>query len=201
MQRTTERHRTWQRRPGPRAIAVAAAVVAAALGLSACGGSGGAKNKDGLGTVTAFAPGARKAFPVLSGNTLDGATLDLGSLKGTVLVLNTWGSWCLHCREESPYLERVYEQYKAKGVEFVGIDTRDNLPQAKAFVVDNKLTYPSLVDGDSETLLTKLVGIVPLQAVPTTVIVDRDGKLAWRSTLPVDAKQLMAALDPILAER
>jgi thiol-disulfide isomerase/thioredoxin len=183
---------------------MAAVVAAAALGLTACGGSGGSggsggKNKDGLGTVVSFKPADRKAFPALSGPTVDGTTLDLASFKGKVVVLNTWGSWCKACKEESPYLERVYENYKDKGVQFVGIDTRDNLPQARSFVADNNLTYPSLVDGDSETLLTKLVGIIPLQAVPTTVIVDRDGKLAWRAAVGVDSKTLSAALDPILA--
>jgi thiol-disulfide isomerase/thioredoxin len=199
MLRTIERNRRWRRQAGPRATAVAAVVATAALALSACGGSGGA-NKDGLGRITAFAVKDRKPFPALSGPTLDGSTLDLASLKGKVVVVNIWGSWCDPCREESPYLERVYEENKDKGVAFVGIDTRDDTAQAKAFVAQKQMTYPSLVDGDDEKLLTKLVGIVPLQGVPTTVIIDRNGKVAWRVTDKVDAKTLSAGLDPIVAE-
>jgi thiol-disulfide isomerase/thioredoxin len=202
MQHRTEQNRRWQRRSGRRSAALAAVVVAAALGLSACGGSSsGGKNTDGLGTVTAFKPADRKAFPMLSGTALDGTTLDMASLKGKVIVVNTWGSWCENCREESPYLERVYEEYKDKGVAFVGIDTRDDSSQAKAFVTDQKIQYPSLVDGDDEQLLPKLVGIMPLQAVPTTVIIDRDGKVAWRAPIRIDSKTLMAGLDPIVAEK
>ena len=206
MLRTIERNRRWRRQSGPRATAVAAVVATAVLALSACGGSGssggsGGANKDGLGRITTFAAKDRKPFPVLSGSTLDGSTLDLASLKGKVVVVNIWGSWCGPCREEAQYLERVYEENKDKGVAFVGIDTRDNTPQSKAFFAEKQMTYPRLVDCDDETLLTKLVGIVPLQAVPTTVIVDRNGKVAWRVTDQVDAKTLSAGLDPIVAEK
>jgi thiol-disulfide isomerase/thioredoxin len=202
MQRRTEQNRRWRRRSGRRATALAAVVAATALGLSACGGSSsGGKNTDGLGKVTAFAPADRKAFPTLSGPTLDGSTLDMASLKGKVIVLNVWASWCGPCEQETPYLERVYEQNKDKGVAFVGIDTRDNDAQAKAFVAQKQVQYPHLVDGADEKLLAKLVGIVPLQGVPTTVIIDRSGKVAWRDTLAVDSKTLSAGLDPIVAEK
>ena len=204
MQPRSERNRRWRPRSARRATTLAAAVTTAALGLSACGGSGGSSggaNTDGLGKVASFAPADRKAFPMLSGKTLDGTPLDMASLKGKVIVVNVWGSWCGPCKEEAPYLERVWEQNKDKDVAFVGIDTRDNTPQAQAFVTDKQITYPSLVDDDSETLLSKLAGIVPLQAVPTTVIIDRSGKVAWRAPLGVDSKTLSAGLDPIVAEK
>ena len=177
-------------------------VLAAALafGLAACGGSG-PKNTDGYGTMAAVAVSDRKPFPMLSGTTLDGSKLDLNSFKGKVIVVNLWGSWCDSCQAESPYLERAYETYKDKGVQFVGIDTRDNTAQAQAFVKSKQITYPHLVDGDDESLLTKLVGITSLSAVPSTLIVDRQGKLAWRALKPVDYTELAAALDPIVAEK
>lgn len=178
-------------------------VTAAALafGLAACGGSSGAKNKDGAGTAVAFAVDQRKPFPMLSGKTLDGTKLDMNSLKGDVIVVNLWGSWCNPCQAEAPYLEHAYEAFKDKGVQFVGIDTRDNPPQAKAFVKDKQISYPNLVDGDDESLLTKLVGITSLNSVPSTIIVDHKGGVAWRALRPVDYDTLAKALQPIVDEK
>ena len=180
---------------------LAVVVVTAALGLAACGGSSGGTNSAGLGSVTAYQAADRKAFPALSGTTLDGTALDTASLKGKVMVVNVWGSWCKPCQDEAQYLEHSYEANKDKDVVFVGIDTRDNTPQAKAFVSDKLIQYPSLVDDGSESLLTRLVGIVPLQAVPATVIIDRQGRIAWRALRGIDFKTLSTGLDPIVAEK
>jgi thiol-disulfide isomerase/thioredoxin len=176
-------------------VATAAAL---AFGLAACGGSS-SKNKDGLGTAVAFAANDRKPFPMLSGKTLDGSMLDLNSFKGQVVVVNIWGSWCDPCQAEAPYLERTYETFKSQGVQFVGIDTRDNKGQARAFVKDKQISYPNLVDGDDETLLTKLAGITSLGSVPSTLIIDRNGGVAWRALKPVDYTELSAALGPVVA--
>jgi thiol-disulfide isomerase/thioredoxin len=178
----------------------AAAMTAAALtfGLAACGGSG-PKNKDGLGTAAAFSVKDRKPFPMLSGSTLDGSKLDMSSYKGKVMVVNIWGSWCDPCQAEAPYLEHANEAYQAKGVQFVGIDTRDNTAQAQAFVKAKQISYPNLVDDGNETLLTKLAGITSLGSVPSTLIIDKNGDLAWRALRPVDYNDLSAALDTVLS--
>jgi thiol-disulfide isomerase/thioredoxin len=182
--------------------ALAATAVAAALALSACGGSsGGSKNPDGLGGVQAFPAADRKPFPELSGKTIDGGTLDMASLKGRVTVVNIWGSWCGPCKEEMPYLEHAYEANQGARVAFVGINTRDDAAQAKAFATAEQVTYPSLFDDQSETLLTRLQGIVPLQAVPATIIIDRNGKVAWRKIGKLDYDTLTAGLAPIVAEQ
>lgn len=176
-------------------MATAAALI---FGLAACGGSG-PKNKDGSGTAVAFPVGKRKPFPMLSGTTLDGAKLDLSSFKGKVLVVNLWGSWCGPCQSEAPYLEHANEAFKDKGVQFVGINTRDNPPQARAFVKDKQVSYPNLLDGDDETLLSKLVGITSLQNVPSTIVVDQDGKIAWRALRAVSYDDVAGALGTVLA--
>jgi thiol-disulfide isomerase/thioredoxin len=186
------------RRPRRAAALAAVTAGAVALTLSACGGS---KNPDGLGGVQTFKAGQRKAFPELSGKTIDGATLDMASLKGHVTVVNIWGSWCDPCKAEMPYLEHAYEANKAAGVDFVGINTRDDMSQAAAFATQEQVTYPSLFDDQDETLLGKLAGIVPLQAVPATIIIDRDGDVAWRKTGKVDYDTLAAGLAPIVAEK
>ncbi|WP_370370762.1 TlpA family protein disulfide reductase [Catenulispora sp. GP43] len=180
------------------AVAIASAA-ALAFSLTACGGSG-PKNKEGLGTADAIAVGHRKPVPVLSGTTLDGAKLDLASFKGKVVVLNIWGSWCDSCEAEAPYLEQAYQAFKDKGVQFVGVDTRDNAGQAKAFVKAKQISYPNLFDDDSETLLTKLAGFTSLGFLPSTLIIDKNGDLAWRALRPVDYNDLSAALGPVIAE-
>ena len=171
---------------------------ALAFGLAACGGSG-SKNKDGLGTAVAFSLSDRKQFPMLSGTTLDRSQLDMASFKGKVIVVNIWGSWCDPCQAEAPYLERANEAYRDKGVQFVGIDTRDNTGQAQAFVKAKQISYPNLVDDGNETLLTKLAGITSLGSVPSTLIIDKNGDLAWRALRPVDFTDLSAALTTVLS--
>ncbi|MDI2129445.1 TlpA family protein disulfide reductase [Yinghuangia seranimata] len=136
----------------------------------------------------------------MSGPTLDGSTLDLTSLSGRIVVVNVWGSWCAPCRREAPDLQRAYDAYQSKGVSFVGIDTRDDAAQANSFITSSRIAYPNLVDDGSGSLLAKLVGIVPLQAVPSTVIVDRMGDVAWKASRPVDYRTLAGGLDSVLAE-
>jgi peroxiredoxin len=182
-----------------RAVAVAAAA-ALMLGASGCGGSAPA-NKDGLGSAGPIAAGHRKPFPVLAGTTLDGAKLDLASYKGKVVVMNIWAAWCDSCQAEAPALERASEAFKDKGVQFVGVDTRDNTGQAQAFVKDHGIGYPNLADDDKETLLARLAGITSLGAVPSTLIIDRHGDLVWRALRAVTYSDLTAALGPITAEQ
>ncbi|GAA2013703.1 hypothetical protein GCM10009839_05660 [Catenulispora yoronensis] len=177
-----------------------AAAAALAFGPAACGGSG-PKNKDGDGTAVAFSVGQRKAFPMLSGKTLDGPQLDMNTFKGKVIVVNIWGAWCPPCQREAPYLEHVYEAYKDKGVQVVGIDTRDNVPQARAFAADKQLSYPNLVDGDDGALLSQLVGITSLQNVPSTIVIDRQGKIAWRALREITYTEVAAELDALAAEK
>jgi peroxiredoxin len=81
----------------------------------------------------------------------------------------------------------------------VGIDTRDNTGQAQAFVKAKQISYPNLVDDGNETLLTKLAGITSLGSVPSTLIIDKNGDLAWRALRPVDFNDLSAALTTVLS--
>ncbi|MEY9894188.1 peroxiredoxin [Catenulispora sp. MAP5-51] len=190
--------RTMQTQRTRLAVAISSAA-ALALALTACGGSG-PKNKEGYGGVASIAVGHRKPLPTLSGTTLDGTKLDLASFKGKVVVLNIWGSWCDNCEAEAASVEQAYAAFKDKGVQFVGIDTRDNTAQAQAFVKAKQIGYPSLVDDGNETLLAKLAGITSLQFIPSTLIIDKNGDLAWRALRGVDYNDLSAALGPVIAE-
>jgi thiol-disulfide isomerase/thioredoxin len=184
-------------------MVAAVVAVSSALTLAACGGSSNAANKAGLGVITTWNAADRKALPEMSGATLGGGSLDVASLKGKVIVVNFWGSWCGPCQDEAGYLQDTYQKYADKGVAFVGVDTRDGTDSAQAntFVRTNKITYPNLIDGDDEKYMKDFVGVVPLDSVPATLIVDRQGKIAWRALIGINSTQLQTGLDSILAEK
>ncbi len=111
--------------------------------------------------------------------------------------MNVWASWCAPCRAEAPTLAEVSTQLAPKGVSFVGIDTRDSTPTAKSFVQKFGLTYPNIVDPDGQVQL--LFGdSLPPQAIPSTVIIDREGRVAARALGRVDAATLRGLVEPLL---
>ncbi|MFI9763436.1 TlpA family protein disulfide reductase [Streptomyces sp. NPDC051963] len=180
----------------------------AALLLSACGsggtsGGGGNTNfvmgKDGISTVE---QGERTAAPDLSGGTIDGKQLDVASYQGKVVVLNVWGSWCAPCRAEAPGFETVYKDLKGQGVQFVGINTRDtSTKNALAFEKQYGVTYPSLYDPTGKLMLRFEKGTLNPQAIPSTLVIDRDGKVAARSLAALSEDKLRKMLAPVLAEK
>lgn len=197
------------RAPRRRFTLLAATAVAGALTLSACSGdgtkAGGGGNTNfvtGSGGISTVAKGERTNAPKLDGTTLDGKPLDIADYKGKVVVLNVWGSWCAPCRAEAKHFAKVSEETKAQGVQFVGINTRD--PQKAAainFEQDYGVTYPSLFDPTGKLLLRFPKGTLSPRAIPSTVIVDRDGKIAARTLAAVDAEKLREMIDPLIAEK
>jgi thiol-disulfide isomerase/thioredoxin len=198
-------NRTRSRR---RAVLATAGAAVAALVLSACGSggtSGGSGNtnfitgKDGIDTVR---KGERTAAPDLSGRTVDGKQVDIADYRGKVVVLNVWGSWCAPCRAEAPNLVTVAKETAAKGVQFVGINTRDtNTQSAVAFEKDYGVTYPSLYDPTGKLMLRFKKGTLNPQLIPSTLIIDRDGKIAARALQALSEDKLRQMLDPVLAEK
>jgi peroxiredoxin len=191
-----------------RATAIGAVAAAAALTLSACGsggtsGGGGDTNfvmgKDGISTAE---QGKRAAAPDLSGKTVDGKQLDVAAYKGKIVVLNVWGSWCAPCRAEAPNLEKVYQDLKAQGVQFVGINTRDTkTSNAAAFEKQQGVTFPSLYDPTGKLMLRFKKGTLNPQAIPSTLVLDREGKIAARSLAALSEDKLRKMIDPVLAEK
>ncbi|MEU6112487.1 TlpA disulfide reductase family protein [Streptomyces albidoflavus] len=198
------------RRVLTRRLSLTASAAVAALLLTACGeGNGGTTQsgsganyvagKDGIATVD---KGERKDAPAIGGETLDGSTFDLADHKGKVVVVNVWGSWCAPCRAEAPNLVKVAEDTADQGVQFVGINTRDsNKGPAIAFEKDYEVGYPSLYDPQGKQILRFPRGSLSPQAIPSTVVIDRDGKIAARTLQAVSEKQLRAMIDPVLAEK
>lgn len=177
------------------------------------GQSPGAQDDAPLGTIsgggTSAATGSQPVteYPVedrgpaveLAGGTLTDDTIDLADLRGELVVVNVWGSWCGPCRIEAPVLARLSTQYEDSGVSFVGVDVKDNRAAALAFEAQYGITYPSIEDPDGRAVLA-LSQYVPASAVPVTLVLDRSGAVAARILGAVQEATLRAILETLLAE-
>ncbi len=155
----------------------------AVTGLSACGtaatDSGYVSAGGGGSPVTLIPPDKRPTAPILAGTTIDGGTFSTAEAADKVIVLNVWGSWCAPCRKEAADLQAASVETAAVA-RFVGINTRDPDPaQAKAFNRSFGVTYPSLYDPAGEQVL-KLQGQVPPNGIPSTLVIDQQGRIAAR---------------------
>lgn len=185
--------------------------LAGALTLTACTGDGSKPNGSsggnyvtGTSGISTVAKGERTDAPKLDGETLDGETLDTTTLKGKVVVLNVWGSWCPPCRAEAPYFAKVSKELADAGqdVAFVGINTRDEGKQnAIAFEETFGITYPSLFDPAGKLMLRFPDGTLNANAIPSTIVLDKEGKIAARTLVMVDDVKLRSMIDPLLAEK
>ncbi len=126
--------------------------------------------------------------------TLDGDTIRLSDLRGKVVVINFWASWCGPCRVEAPALQKVYERYRDRGVEFLGVAWTDTERGARAFIAEFNQTYPNGLD-----LGTKLAELYRIQGVPETFIVNQNGQIVQFIMQPITEQSLSAILDRVLA--
>jgi peroxiredoxin len=190
------------------ALLATTSAAVAALALSACssggtsGGGGDTNFVTGNNGVATVAQGKRAAAPELSGKTIDGKQLSTAEYKGKILVVNVWGSWCGPCRLEAKNFEKVYTDLKGQGVQFVGINTRDtSTTPALAFEEEHGITYPSLYDPTGKLMLRFKKGTLNPQLIPSTLIIDRDGKIAARALQPLGEETLRDMIEPVLAEK
>jgi thiol-disulfide isomerase/thioredoxin len=170
--------------------------------LAGCGSGTGTADSNyvsGDGRIT-LVPGDEREQPVtLAGTTLEGARLDLAGHRGKTVVLNVWGAWCPPCRKEARELQAAYLELRPMGVEFVGIDVRDPDPApALAFQRTFGITYPSLVSKDAQLLLP-LRGAVPPNAIPTTLVIDSQGRVAARISSATTKATLVGLVEDVLA--
>jgi thiol-disulfide isomerase/thioredoxin len=157
----------------------------------------------GDGTVQQLAVGQRGAPVALAGTTVEGKPWSMATeAAGKVVVVNVWGSWCGPCVDETPHLQQVWSAYQkaTKPVAFVGIDIKEGAATAAAFLKANSVTYPSLSDGDSggQPMLA-LQG--KAAATPTTLVLDRQGRIAARVSGATTASTLTALVDDVVAEQ
>ncbi|HEY3436109.1 MAG TPA: TlpA disulfide reductase family protein [Actinotalea sp.] len=143
---------------------------------------------------------ADRTGPVdITGTDFTGAAVDVSAWRGDVVVLNTWYAACPPCRAEAPDLAAVAQEYATKGVHVLGINGEDDAGAAQAFERTFAIPYPSVQDSGSSAVAA-LQGLVSMDAVPTTVVLDRTGKVAARILGRLDGSTLRALLDDALAE-
>ena len=174
------------------------AALVTVLALSGCAGGSGTAGANFVGAdgggITLVPPADRREPVVLSGTALDGSTLDIAGYRGKVVVLNVWASWCAPCRKEAPDLQAASLALGA-GTAFLGLDVRDNTAAAKAYQSSFGITYPSLVDKGSQLLALR--GAVTPTAIPSTVILDVEGRIAARMTGAVTKVTLLAVVEAV----
>jgi peroxiredoxin len=196
-----------------RIVAVTIAVMMVAsfvLVLAGCSSSdpladqfreGGNKNYiAGDGTVTEYSEENRPEASPWGGITESGDRIDSVQLEGVVTVMNWWYAACAPCRDEAPDLVELSEQFAADGVQFIGVNVRDTAETALAFARNFEVTYPSIMDSQSGAVSLAFTGVVTPQAVPTTLVIDSDGRVSSKILGRID-KSILAELIETAIER
>lgn len=175
-------------------------MAAAVLALTACGGAeateSGAGFVGGDGSIVVIDPSDRQPAPALAGTTLTGEEYVLADDRGDIVVLNVWASWCAPCRAEAPELQEVWADVQDQGVRFIGLNTRDSNLAAQRFVETMGLTFPSVEDTDGRLQLL-FADSLPPQAIPSTLVIDREGRVAARMLGKVSAATLRGVIDEV----
>jgi peroxiredoxin len=142
--------------------------------------------------------GERATAPEFSGTLLSGGDFRSSSLAGDVAVLNFWGSWCAPCRVESPQFQEVYAAVQNDGVQFLGLNVKDQEQLASAFLESKGITFPSLFDPKGQVALA--FRDYPASAVPSTIVLDREGRVAAVYTAEVRQEDLRTVLAELTGE-
>ncbi|MBS9375764.1 TlpA disulfide reductase family protein [Rhodococcus sp. B50] len=194
-----------------RAFRAAVAAICGAVLLTSCatgddavatGGTFDFVSPGGQTRIFYDPPAERGTLGELTGEDLmnEGETISLDDYEGQVVVLNVWGQWCAPCRSEADDLEQVYEDTKDLGVQFLGINVRDNQrDKAQDFVTDQQIGYPSIYDPPMRSLLA-LGRNYPTSVVPTTVVLDREHRVAAVYLTELLAEDLQPVVERIAAE-
>lgn len=168
-----------------------------ALILTSCGNGGDSTAQEnyisGNGAVTFISAGDRQIAPKLSGDTLYGTKFNFVGEK--IAVVNVWASWCSPCRAEVPALISLSKKYS--DVQFMGILTRDNLANAEVFARQLAVPYPNFID---DSLLLGFRNTLPANAIPTTVVIDKQGRVAARISGAITVGGLSNLIERLTAE-
>lgn len=184
-------------------IGAAALAGALALGLSACApdaateaylnGEQKAYTTDDFRVVEI--PADQRGEPVdFGGVTETGDSFSSTDIRGEVAVVNFWYAACGPCRIEAKDLEAVWQRHQDDGVVFMGVNIYDQADTARAFAEKYGVTYPSLIDADSGRAKLAFAKVAPIQAPPTTLVLDREGRVAARIIGPIDGTSILSTL-------
>jgi thiol-disulfide isomerase/thioredoxin len=187
-------------------IALACAALAAAALVTGCTGKNAVDQAAGgqFRFVSASSPGQtwqpadRKKAGDFTADLLNGGTFKLAGDAGKVVVVNFWASWCNPCKIETPQFDNVYRAYKSKGVDFVGIDFKDQRSTARSFVQNYDISYPIVYDQQGKTALQ--LGHLPALGLPFTVLIDKQQRVAAVYTQALQPADLEPVLNKLLAE-
>ncbi|MBC7723799.1 MAG: TlpA family protein disulfide reductase [Burkholderiaceae bacterium] len=137
-------------------------------------------------------PAADRGAPIVfEGETDEGNTLARSDYDGSVLVVNFWYAGCAPCRAEAPDLEAIAQKYDGNGASFVGVNIYDGAETSLAFARNFDISYPSLLDAKQGTVRLSFAGAIPPQAVPTTFVLDKEGRVAARILGQVQARSIL----------
>jgi len=173
-------------RAGVRAALTMAILAVALVGcaedpqLGAYNDGSGKGYLSGDGRVTEFPADSRQPAAEWEGVTDSGAAVSSADSLGDVTVLNFWYAECAPCRAEAADLEAVSRDFADQGVVFLGVNLRDQAPTARAFAEEFGVTYPSVIDTNDANVQLAFAATVPARSVPTTVVLDAEGRVAAR---------------------
>jgi thiol-disulfide isomerase/thioredoxin len=182
---------------------LAALVLGAVVVLSACssgGSSDGTYRFTGATKIGAvISPADRRPVHEFSGSLLAGGTYRLQQDDGKVTVINFWGTWCGPCTVETPQFGQMYNTYRSRDVTFVGVDVKEaGRGDPKAFVAQHQIRYPIVYDEDGETAIR--LGNIPTQAMPFTVVLDKQHRVAAVYLVRLAPADLEPVLNKLAAE-
>lgn len=181
-------------------LSLLAGLVALSLALRQGGVSpGGAAGGGTADVVQQYPPQERQPLEDFSVRLMDGGQLERADLLGAVSVVNVWGSWCGPCRVEAPDLARLSRQLDDRA-RFFGINVRDNVAAAQAFERSFGISYPSVHPDDAGTAILAFGGALTAAAIPSTVVLDEQARVAARVVGPVDATTLRRLVVATLGE-
>ena len=154
----------------------------------------------GDGTVSEFAAANRGKAIEWQGNTESGGLLKSSQLTGVVVVMNFWYAGCAPCRAEAPDLVALNKEFTGKKVQFIGVNVRDTAATALAFARKFNILWPSIIDATSGSVLMSFTGVVTPQAVPTTLVIDGQGRVSARILGRLEKGTLKALINTAVSE-
>jgi thiol-disulfide isomerase/thioredoxin len=137
---------------------------------------------------------AKSPAPDFTATRLDGSPVRLGALKGKVVFLNFWATWCPPCREEMPSMEALYQRFRGRDLEFLAVDIQEDKDKVAAFMKEYGLSFPAALDNTG-----RISGEYGIRGIPATFIIDREGNVIasvvggrdWNTQAVIDALELL----------